>query len=187
MPAPPRKPVSPQPGQPLPAWTMAFSPAELHIISQHRKDKGLTGVRRWIWEAIEQRIARETFRPWRTPDIDVSNTTMAELREYVTQLQMQGIKDADAIVASPGHMWDVKGNILRNEDGTPALNVDQKIKAIAERRQGVKGVRELAGLDAPSRKRIQHTVITDKIVEYAAMLGISDDDDDDGTPLAIEQ
>jgi hypothetical protein len=162
-----------------PVYSVRLTQDEVDLIAEVR---GRRGIEKWTREAIREKWQREKYAPRQKKagaPIDFADSSDAAMRAYTLRILAEQAESSKAIISFPGYQWDVKGGLLLNPDGSPAVNTEALLKAQAELRQILKAVRELRGLDAPSRKRVTHTVMSRSIKELAQKLGIETEPPDE--------
>lgn len=175
----PPNPKAPRPGiDKHPVWHCTFTADEMAEISKLRgPSKGLAGMKKFVMDAVFEKAHREAGSGYTGKDLE--SLTPKELQSLALNIIGTQMERAAQTVSKPGYRWDVKGELLVDPEGNPAQDIDQVTKAQAELRQWLKSLREIKGLDAPSKKRVKMTVVHQQIVELAQQMGIETDPDGD--------
>lgn len=181
----PPNPKAPSPGQPNPVWHCTFTADEMAEIGQLRgPSKGLSGMNKFVKDAVLEKARREA-RGEHNGVVDLETLSPKELQSLALNVIGKQMERAAETISKPGYRFDVKGDLLIDPNGEPVSDVDQVTKAQAELRQWLKSLREIKGLDAPSKKRVKHTVVHQQILEIAGGLGIATGDGTEDEPLAL--
>lgn len=86
--------------------------------------------------------------------ITLEGTSRAAVRDYLMSLHLQHLEAAQQIVDSPGYLHDLKGDLVREPDGSFSPDIPGRTRALEEMRHGLESVRRLLGTDAPQQKQI---------------------------------
>lgn len=97
------------------------------------------------------------------PDEDNLAVETAELDALIAEC-------SKIIRGGPAPSFDVKGVMLRDDNGNPVMNYEAVIKAIDLKRRALESRRRLQGSDRPRRKQIEADVARKAAEEYLANL-----------------